>query len=70
MDEFVNKKTTEGNKPQIRCSRIQTNRMQCPRNAAVKRADDPTGREALCYICYALSGKPKEYEVFAPEIKQ
>jgi hypothetical protein len=45
----------------IKCSRMLENKMQCPRKASVARDDDPTNREALCSVCYALDNFPAGY---------
>ena len=46
---------------EIRCSKVQTNKMQCLRPADKFKPNDPTEREALCTVCWLLSGSPSGY---------
>lgn len=46
----------------VKCSRILSNRMQCPRLAVVGKFDDPENREALCSVCFTMEGMPINYQ--------
>ena len=45
----------------MKCQMILSNKMQCPREAKIRKIDDLTGREAMCTVCFALNGHPPEY---------